>query len=48
MIEQDVRIGTASGTMHAFTVRPDSDGPHAPPTTLKPPKPASRKCARCL
>jgi carboxymethylenebutenolidase len=30
MIEQDVRISTASGTMHAFTVRPDSDGPYAP------------------
>ncbi len=30
MIEKDVQIGTASGTMPAFTVRPDGDGPWAP------------------
>ena len=30
MIERDVQIGTASGSMHAFTVHPDGEGPFAP------------------
>jgi len=30
MIERDVEVGTASGSMHAFTVHPDGNGPFAP------------------